>query len=306
MAARGSRARAEGSKIKAGRKRARADSRMTRRRSTDFKCQSQLDHGAGHHGRAIQAGPFFISKAAHHVGQRLGRHQHAYACFHYVLEGVYAEASRNGARLAPASCGLLKPPGLPHWNEFTDQASTLRIEYPPESLRLVDRQLPDGINLVSCPSLSRACTALTHELADMDDCSALAAEGLALEILATSVRQVGSLRSSHEAAPPWLRRCEEMLRDGYRRTQRFTHIALELDVSRTHLATAFRAHHGCSMGEFVRKLRVDHVKREIANSNLALAQIAVEAGFADQSHCSRVFRRQTGVTPAQWSRQVRT
>ncbi len=268
--------------------------------------QSRRDHGAGHHGSAIQAGPFFISMTAHHAGQRLGRHHHEYACFHYVLDGMYTETELRSTRLIPTGSGLFKPPHFPHWNEFTEPSSTLRIEYPQDTLRHFERQLPNKISTILCPSLSRACTALSNELTHSDDCSALAAEGLALEVMARSLRQVGSICSSSKTAPPWLRQCEGMLRDGYRRSQRFTQIAHELQVSRTHLATIFRIHYGCTMGEFVRMLRVDYVKRMIVNSNMSHAQVALDAGFADQSHCNRVFRRLTGLTPTQWARHVRT
>jgi AraC family transcriptional regulator len=274
--------------------------------STLIRRNMPRDHGAGRHDRGIQAGPFFISMTSHHVGQRTGRHRHAYACFHYVLDGTYAEATRLGVERVPARNGLWKAPELPHWNEFTENASTLRIEYPPESLRALQRELPDRIHPVSDASLTRACSALAHELAEVDDCSALAAEGLALEILANSMRRIGSTRPSSEPTPPWLVRCEELLRAGYRKTQRFGSIARELDVSRTHLATVFRRHFGSSMGQFVRTLRVENVMTALEHSEATLAQIAVSAGFADQSHCARVFRRHTGLTPAQWRRQVRT
>jgi transcriptional regulator GlxA family with amidase domain len=60
---------------------------------------------------------------------------------------------------------------------------------------------------------------------------------------------------------------------------------------------AFRRVFRATVGEYVRRLRVDAAQRMLTNSDISLAQIALETGFADQSHLTRVFRRATGLTP---------
>jgi AraC family transcriptional regulator len=47
-------------------------------------------------------------------------------------------------------------------------------------------------------------------------------------------------------------------------------------------------------------LRVEWAAAEILSGHRSLAEIAAEAGFADQSHFTRVFRRQVGVTPGEY------
>jgi transcriptional regulator GlxA family with amidase domain len=48
--------------------------------------------------------------------------------------------------------------------------------------------------------------------------------------------------------------------------------------------------------------RIDHAKRLLTESELAVADIAVQLGFSDQAHLTKVFRQIAGDTPAAWRR----
>jgi AraC family transcriptional regulator len=71
------------------------------------------------------------------------------------------------------------------------------------------------------------------------------------------------------------------------------------------LARGFRRAYGCSVGAYLRRLRVARAAQRLAETDDALAEIALEAGFADQSHFSNLFRRETGVSPSAFRRSVR-
>ena len=79
-------------------------------------------------------------------------------------------------------------------------------------------------------------------------------------------------------------------------------LADEVGIHPSHLARAFRARHGCTMGEFVRRIRIQHARARLRQRGTDLAALAVELGFADQSHFGRVFKRCTGLTPAAYRR----
>jgi len=70
-------------------------------------------------------------------------------------------------------------------------------------------------------------------------------------------------------------------------------------VSRYHLLRTFQAAVGLSPHAYQNQLRVDLGKKLLAE-NLSISQVAVEAGFVDQSHFSRVFKQYTGATPQQY------
>jgi AraC family transcriptional regulator len=80
-------------------------------------------------------------------------------------------------------------------------------------------------------------------------------------------------------------------------------VAAELGVAPVRLARAFRRAYGESPGEYDRRQRIHKACERLAAGDTALATIAAELGFADQSHFTRVFRRQVGITPGVWRRE---
>ena len=76
-------------------------------------------------------------------------------------------------------------------------------------------------------------------------------------------------------------------------------------VHPTRLLRTFRRYHGATISNYVRQRRVEHARTEIGKGNRPLSAIALEAGFADQSHFTRVFRQSFGETPGQHARSLR-
>jgi AraC family transcriptional regulator len=76
-------------------------------------------------------------------------------------------------------------------------------------------------------------------------------------------------------------------------------------VHPTHLLRTFRRHHGATISNYVRQRRIQRARTEVASAKRPLAVIALDAGFADQSHFTRVFRQAFGETPGQYARSLR-
>jgi AraC family transcriptional regulator len=141
-------------------------------------------------------------------------------------------------------------------------------------------------------------TRLRGEARRADEFSSLAVEGLMLEMVAGVARE--SARISDDEHPRWLRRAREILHDNFAERMSLSVIAETVGVHPVYLATAFRRRFGCSVGEYVRRLRVEFASREISGTDAPLADIALSAGFSHQAHFSRTFKRLTGLTPARY------
>ena len=59
------------------------------------------------------------------------------------------------------------------------------------------------------------------------------------------------------------------------------------------------------MANYVRKRRIERARSEVAAGKRPLSIIALDAGFADQSHFTKVFRQAFGETPGQYARSLR-
>jgi AraC family transcriptional regulator len=229
---------------------------------------------------------------------RLPRHSHEHGYFCLVRRGHYQE--EYGDRLR--SCGPLTlafhPPGELHAQRFAaDETWSFNIEMTSAWLSRCRDALgkTDWAADFQGGALAGLALRLYREFLQDDDAAELAIEGLTLEIVAAVWRQ--SLSDHGTAAPPWLKRVRELLQDQFAQPPSLMQLASEAGVHPVYLATAFHRHFGCTVGEFVRRRRVEFACQQLRSSRLTLAEVALVAGFSDQSHFSRTFKRLTGLTP---------
>jgi AraC family transcriptional regulator len=79
-------------------------------------------------------------------------------------------------------------------------------------------------------------------------------------------------------------------------------VALDAGVHPVSLARAFRHHYGCTVGEYIRRLRIRYACDRLLGSDDSLVEIAYAAGFSHQAHLSRTFKRTLGLSPSQFRR----
>ena len=140
------------------------------------------------------------------------------------------------------------------------------------------------------------------EFLQTDSASDTAILGLSFEVLAeVSRRQV---RVEESAQLRWLSRAKEFLHAHFNEGVSLLRLSEAVGVHPSHLARAFRRHYHCTVGEYVRQLRIEHACRQLSSANSSLAEVSVAAGFADQSHFGRTFKRLLGMTPAQYRDSV--
>jgi AraC family transcriptional regulator len=136
------------------------------------------------------------------------------------------------------------------------------------------------------------------EFKHLDSASPVAIQGLAMEMFAAVSRNQTNL-ATHQPQR-WLARAGEFLRESFTEHLTITQVASVAGVHPVYLAREFRRFHGCTIGEYIRRLRVERACFQLSASDQSLATIAAGAGFSDQSHFSRTFKRRMGMTPAQY------
>ena len=81
-------------------------------------------------------------------------------------------------------------------------------------------------------------------------------------------------------------------------------IAADFDLSVSHFSRAFRVSTGLPPHQWLLRQRVNTAKQLMSVRDLPLSEIAISAGFANQSHFTRVFSSAVGVSPAAWRRET--
>ena len=76
-------------------------------------------------------------------------------------------------------------------------------------------------------------------------------------------------------------------------------------LSATHFSRAFVRSFGEPPHVYVIQRRLERARHLMLTSDIALSALAATCGFSDQAHFCRLFRRDTGKTPAAWRRERR-
>ncbi len=104
-----------------------------------------------------------------------------------------------------------------------------------------------------------------------------------------------------ESKPPrWIKQARDIIHEQFSTPLSLDGIAREVGVHPVHLARAFRNFYRCSVGEYLRSVRIEDACRKMTDTSTPLIEIALTAGFYDQSHFNRIFKRFKGMTPAKY------
>ena len=241
----------------------------------------------------------FVSR--HRLGLALSDHIHDRACIGFVVEGQCEE--RLSTRVLDLSQHKLffRPAGEIHANRSGRNGFHCLIAEVPEGWL---EHVRDYAALAGQPFCVQNADLAWLSMRLYQECrlggfaSPLAIEGLMLEIAAGLVRQQRVDPRGH--SPIWLRRAREALHAHCHESLRLSTVAGWVGIHPVHLAREFRKHHGCTVGQYVRKLRVESASRKLIESDSPLAVIALEVGFANQAHFCTLFKLVTGISPARY------
>jgi len=239
-------------------------------------------------GPAIPAGPFLVTLARLPPRLHLPPHAHERATLNVVLDGEYGETVERAPWRSHGPATLIgKPAGAVHANQVGSfPVECLVMEVGADSV--VEVLVQRSARVARCGGRLRA------EMARRDDLTALGAEALVWELLAELAR---TPLPRPDAGDRWLTRARDLLHDEPG-PQHLSDLARRLGLHPVYLARAFRARFGCSVGEYARSLRVERARRLLHHTGLALSEVALRAGYSDQSHLTRDFRRAFDQSPA--------
>jgi AraC-like DNA-binding protein len=252
---------------------------------------------------AIGAGGEGIERLeAHFVGQAFAPHRHDTYAIGVTLSGVQTFRYRGERRhCLPGQCHILHPDETHDGGAGTDAGFRYRIIYIDPSLvqeALGGRPLPflpDPV--IRSTDFARELLSSVLDMEDpIDDVRRIeiavavagmldAASGNAARRTPLRIRSLRRVRDLIAASPEIRRALDEL--EGVAALDRWT------------LARQFRAAFGTSPSRFRTMRQLDRA-RGMMKAGMPLAEAALAAGFADQSHLSRMFKRAYGLTPRGW------
>ncbi|WP_243359727.1 AraC family transcriptional regulator [Fundidesulfovibrio terrae] len=284
--------------------------------------------------------PFVESRDTRIAGSPFGTHTHETYSVSVVQEGATLLGCRGGQWLMGPGAAVFFPPGEPHacnpqpgqtlkyrkfylergWFEGQLARARSRLtapagpDDPPGGPARPDAR--DHAGLPGCGEALAFDPAVPAVLDDGDAAQAFLRFGRAQDQGASGAEKLALLEDALEklftcretvrlsGGPPRAERRAATLAArmiAARATDRISlsEMAAACGVSACHLPRVFREAYAVTPHAYQNQLRVELAKRMLAGGT-PIAQVSAEAGFADQSHLNRVFRRYTGATPRQY------
>ncbi len=159
----------------------------------------------------------------------------------------------------------------------------------------LSKDLAEGSFNIKNPSLKLLIYQVFKESKLDDDTFELNIHQLLLNIF----HQLSNQKENSEKKPNWVKQIDEILHENFTEKPGLTELSSTLNIHPMHLSRDFSKHFNCTLGEYVRKLKIEK-SLALLNEFESLSELALECGFSDQSHFIRCFKENIGVTPLKY------
>ncbi|MEZ4523140.1 MAG: AraC family transcriptional regulator [Thermomicrobiales bacterium] len=247
-----------------------------------------------------------VSEIKFHPDQFCPKHWHKHPSLGIVIQGVVVKEFAKATVVIESSGGFAMPAGILHSDHFGPGSRVVIIEIDPEHPISAQRlevcgPIFERWHKFDDQRLSRLGQRLVRELRRPDDATSMAVDGLVGEILSVATRCNGfTSESDQQDLPDWLIEARDYARSELNRRISVPEIAERVGVHPAYLARRFRSEFGVTPAAYARNARLNWASERLIETDLSIAEIAIQAGFSDQSHFTRAFKRFVDLTPAQY------
>ena len=259
--------------------------------------------------RRVEAPGLVLSLMAPDAEREVELHTHATAHFIVHLSGRYLSSAAGAPPECAAPAVVYNPPGTTHRDRYARQGGRVAGRFLSVAVSGalwveamdVDARGADATMRADGATLARGARLVRLACGAFEDASVLEAEALVLELLGGERR----VEPPSAAAPPWLARAVECLRERSAGPVTVREVAALCDVHPVHLARVCRQHLGVSPAAVMRSARLERAAALLARSSESVSGVAARCGFADHGHLTHTFRRAHGLTPSAYRAALR-
>ena len=221
-----------------------------------------------------------ISRQSYVAGTEQRAHEHEHALLSIVLRGSLTETVDGRERRASVGDVLVKPRGVVHANHYGTGAVVGSIVLADDAPRYQLNQLDAGALVTRILHAHSAGVDVGDELADLE----------------------AALEHPEAPRPSSNAKMADVARMLATTVMSVEEIARAYGMHRVAMARSFRRAYGSSLTHYRLRARARRAAELLSGSKAPISDIALDAGFADQSHLCRVFRSEMGVTPRTFRR----
>ncbi|MEZ5346983.1 MAG: AraC family transcriptional regulator [Pyrinomonadaceae bacterium] len=210
----------------------------------------------------------------------------------------------------------LTPSGQPMKARWNDRVENLAIMVKPVFVEQIalENQFSTGFEIESVhgkkdPLVQQIALALLDEISGAEKTDQLYADTLSQSLIIHLLKNYTTTGFSEREVKGGLsgyklRRVKEYILENLDQNLTLAELAETAELSRFHFSRAFRKATGMTPQNFLMQQRVERAKILLADKELPIVEVGLQAGFKNQSHFTTLFRKYTKLTPKNW-RQLR-
>ncbi|UPK71628.1 helix-turn-helix transcriptional regulator [Chitinophaga filiformis] len=263
----------------------------------------KLENGKylGNNSRTFHMDGLIVNKTTYNEKVFEGWHFHENNHLSFILEGGNREERKNGDKSVIPGSIMLYHSGEWHRNSHTQHPSqNINIEIEDSFLTHYEAGFINGPhNELNTFQTHASLTAIRiyHDCLVADQHSLLSVHQQILTLLQTAGQ---SLHPDRQLLAGRAGKVAELLHDRWNENISLHDLSLITQLHPVTVSRHFSAYFKCSLGEYMRKIRVQKALAMIRQTEMSLTGIAYQCGFFDQSHFIRAFREQTGFLPKEF------
>ncbi len=249
-------------------------------------------------------------------GQKARSQDRKVECFELELLHSCSGTSHINGKAYPAKRGMLlcaKPGSIRH-SDFPVRCSFIRV-FPTkgktEDVEAILSKLPDCMYIDDTHVIEELLSLFARLSSylissSLDTHELIKANSTFLEILSLYMNLHMKPDNTHIGTPMYrpVREIHEYINEHFASDCSLKKLASIVNLSPNHLHVIFKESVGLTPYEYVLTKRVELAKKLIITGEKSMLDIALETGFCSQSHFNKVFKKQTGTTPAKFKKQI--
>ncbi|MBP2239113.1 AraC-like DNA-binding protein [Sinorhizobium kostiense] len=229
--------------------------------------------------------------------------------------------SRLNVKLSPDGRGSVQnyreqklsyiPAGMEIWADVVDVRYIRHLDLH-FNLDVLSRRLMEGLDADRCDTprlmfhderVLQLAQMIAAECLNPQPLHDLYGDGLTLALFIDLMKLNRSDPRKRSPLAAWqLRRTVDYIEENIGRNIRLEELASLAGLSQSHFSHAFKASTGMAPHQWQTNSRIERAKQMLLENEAPLTAVAVETGFSDQAHFTRVFRKVVGTSPALWKR----
>jgi AraC family transcriptional regulator len=246
----------------------------------------------------FKAQQFLVSKTVYSENYSSDWHYHENPYLAFILNGGSIEKRKSGSiGCVPGSC-FFYDSEEPHQNvNYQDNSVNFNIEFEKDFFLMagLDLNRLNGLHIRDETSAPFTVLKIIRETQINDMHSSETINSLLLQLFDSLINKPPEKKKSK-----WAQQLADLLHDDCSAFFSLQHLSSVLDVHPVTISRYFPVYFKCTLGEYLRNIKVQQALSLMRVNDSSLTDIAFTCGFSDQSHFTRTFKRSTGMLPKEY------